>query len=398
MATFTLQSPWLAPARFFWRALRRFGPVRVAIERCLLYPSLAHVQRKTNYPDGPMLLAGFFSSAHGIGETARRQLAALRDAGHEVYGIDIGSPFGLTDLPAMPELCTLASAPAHGPLVLYCNAPETGRALKYLGPRLTENRRIIGYWAWELEVMPQDWERAYPYLDELWLLSRHTAVAFENAPVPTRVVPPVVVDIPDGGHSRADLGLPSSCESACLFLCMADCRSDLKRKNIYGAVRAFGKALGNKTKTALAVKLHHTEYGGEELQKIFCISHEYSNIYVLDRLYSQEERNSLLHQCDVLLSLHRAEGFGLPLAEALHIGKQVIATAYGGNMDFLTEENSTLIPYKKIPVQGVTINYAPYAQAFWAEPDEGAAVKALLSAAETVEQTRLHIALSRGRI
>lgn len=376
---FNPQAPWLAPARHVWRGLRRIPPVRRFIERRVLYPSLPHIRRSRTYPSGPILIAGFFSSVHGIGEAARLELAALRASGKEAYGIDISPPFGLEEMPVPEGVCPREKAQRHGPLLLYCNAPEAGRALRFLGPELTTERRIIGYWAWELEVPPHDWHRAYAYLDEIWVPSQHTARAFANAPVPLKVVPYRVREVPDGGHGRVALGLPASCEQSCLFLCMADGRSDLKRKNISGAVEAFGKALGNNPKAALVVKLHHLEHAGSERQRICSLSSAYSNIHIIDAIFSTAQRNSLLHRCDVIISLHRAEGFALLPAEALQIGKKIIATEYSGSTDFLNAENALLIPYTKVPVRGDSPNYAGYPDALWAEPDLQEAARAMLA-------------------
>lgn len=374
---FNPQAPWLAPARHVWRGLRRIPPVRRFIERRVLYPSLPHIRRSRTYPSGPILIAGFFSSVHGLGEAARLELAALRASGKEAYGIDISPPFGLEDLLPPDGLRTLENAPKHGPLLLHCNAPEAGRVLRYLGPRLTSDRKIIGYWAWELEVLPHDWHLAYKYIDELWVPSHYTARAFANAPVPLKVVPHTVGNIVDGGHSHTDLGLPSSCEHARLFLCMADGRSDLKRKNISGAIKAFGKAVGNNPKVSLIVKLHHLEHAGSERQRIYSLSSAYKNVHIIDAIFSTAQRNSLLHRCDVIISLHRAEGFALLLAEALQIGKKIIATDYSGSTDFLTAENALLIPYNKVPVRGDSPNYVGYPGALWAEPDLQEATRAM---------------------
>lgn len=372
-----MQSPLLAPVRIIWRGLRTVTPIRNFVERRLLYPDLPYIQKQATYPSGPTLIAGFFSSVHGIGEAARLELEALHTNGVDAVGVDISSAFGLNDAPSPSSVVPREKAPIHGPLILHCNAPEAGRALQYLGKRLVANRHITGYWAWELETPPHDWYRAYKYCDALWVPSQHTARAFMDAPIPVTVKPHPVATPPDGGHSRTELGLPPSSEGSLLFLCMADGRSDLVRKNIRGAVRAFGCALGNTSGAILIVKLHHADGAGLELELLRKECAAYDNVHIVERLYSRSERNSLLHRCDVLLSLHRAEGYGLVLAEVLTLGKKVITTAYSGPLDFLHAENSEMIPYSMVPVQGDTLNYAEYRQAFWAAPDEKNAIQTI---------------------
>ena len=377
-----LQSRALHPVRCVWRRLLRYAAVRHAVEAVLLYPRLSHIRHQADAPDGPLLIAGFFTASHGIGEAARLELARQRELDPAVLGVDISPAFGLQELPTPDGVVDRAAAPCHGPLVVHCNAPEAARALVYLGKRLTSGRRIIGYWAWELETPPRSWHRAYPYLDALWVPSRHTAKAFAGAPIPVFVHPHVVKTLVDGGHSRVELGVPAERAGDVLFLCMADGRSDLKRKNIMGTVSAFAQACGGRTGVCLLVKLQHCDEGHEDVQRICQLAAAYDNIVVLQRTMTASERNSLLHRADVVVSLHRAEGFGLLLAEALHLHKTIIATDYSGSCDFLHAGNSLLVPYALVPVDSGNLNYCGYANAVWADPDLNAASRAMTRAAE----------------
>lgn len=350
------------------------------VESWVLYPHLPHIQRGAAYPPGQVLVVGFFRATLGTGEAARLELAALRKAGTDACGLDISPAFGVEDLD-IKRLAQREDAPTSGPLLLHCNAPEAGRALRYLGPHLTTNRPLIGYWAWELDRPPQGWENAYRYFDEIWVPSHYAAHAFAHSPVPLRVVPHPVEILPDGEHSLEELGIGRD-EGRCRFLCMADCRSDLARKNILGAIRAFHQA--RPPHSTLIVKLHHTDHAGPELQRIFSLAAACPDVQILDRLFSISERDSLLHRCDVLLSLHRAEGFGLPLAEAMRLGKAVIGTDWSGNRDFMTPDNSLLIPCRLVPVHPDTLNYKLFQNGCnWAEPDLDAAAQAILRLAES---------------
>lgn len=384
-----LQSPLLAPVRYVWRAVRRFKPVREFIERRVLYPDLPHITRANDYADGPTLLAGFFSANLGQGEAARLELVRMRQEGREVFGVDISPAFGLCDLPLPEGVIPREQASCTGPLILHCNAPETGRALQYLGKKLTTNRHITGYWAWELEVPPFDWERAYKYVDALWVLSKYSVKAFCDAPVPVTVRSLLVPILPDAGHSLADLGF-SQGRDKIAFLCMADARSDLVRKNIVGTIQAFDKACTQDSRAVLLVKLHHTECGGAELQKVRELCAACEHVYLLENAYSTAERNSLLHRVDAVISLHRAEGYGLMLAEALALGKKIVATKYSGPLDFLDEHNSLLVDYSMIPVKADTPNYGHYTYAEWAEPDLETAAHAIAQVVSELSSDRGH--------
>src|SRR5439155_14898863 len=81
----------------------------------------------------------------------------------------------------------------------------------------------------------------------------------------------------------------------------------------------------------------------------------------------REELNSLYDLSDAYVSLHRAEGYGLTLLEAMRFGKPAIATAYGGNVDFMTEDNTYLVRSKMAEVRA---DWGPYKKGWaWAEPD-----------------------------
>ena len=96
---------------------------------------------------------------------------------------------------------------------------------------------------------------------------------------------------------------------------------------------------------------------------------------LIDSVQSREESYGLLNACDAYVSLHRSEGFGLTMAEAMFFGKPVIATGYSGNLDFMSADNSILIPYEKTPLLR---DYMVYRKgSFWAEPSIAAAAEAM---------------------
>jgi glycosyltransferase involved in cell wall biosynthesis len=90
---------------------------------------------------------------------------------------------------------------------------------------------------------------------------------------------------------------------------------------------------------------------------------------------SREQLHSLVNECQIYISLHRSEGYGLTLAEAMSLGKPVIATAYSGNMDFMNESNSVLVPYELVPVGDDAYPYQN--DSLWAQPDIAFAARAV---------------------
>jgi glycosyltransferase involved in cell wall biosynthesis len=164
---------------------------------------------------------------------------------------------------------------------------------------------------------------------------------------------------------RPGLGLPPE---PFLFLCMADGLSFLERKNPLGAIRAYRRAFpqpGNRA--GLVVKLINSRYDAGLRNAIYAAAREDPSIHLIDRYLSLPELHSLFASIDAFVSLHRAEGFGLPIAEAMAFGKPALATAWSGNLDFMTPWNSALIDYREVEIAE---DIGPYARGQrWADPD-----------------------------
>ena len=146
---------------------------------------------------------------------------------------------------------------------------------------------------------------------------------------------------------------------------MFDMLSVFERKNPLGAVEAFKLAFGGSSRCHLIVKVNNAHLRPLHFRNLLLTSAGYP-ITVLDRVMERNEVNALIACCDCLVSLHRSEGFGLPLAEGMYLGKPVIATAYGGNMDFTRPENSFLVSYKLQPPGKRAEHYNK--RCLWAEP------------------------------
>jgi glycosyltransferase involved in cell wall biosynthesis len=164
-------------------------------------------------------------------------------------------------------------------------------------------------------------------------------------------------------RGRSFFGLP---EDRFLFLFMFDFMSILERKNPLGLFEAFRKAFKPRDKTTLVLKISHAESQPLEFRK-FEEAAKGLNVKIIKGVLSRIEINSLLNACDCYVSLHRSEGFGLTMAEAMSLGKPVIATAYSGNMDFMSPSNSFLVNHRLVKLEQ---DYPPYQKgAMWAEPD-----------------------------
>ncbi len=332
--------------------------------------SVDSTEIKTDAGTGINCIA-YVTAEMGLGEAARGILAALESAGMTADAIDYrrGNPSRCADRRWAHRMVSECRQPVSLYIV---NADWLPTVKADVRKQLPRERYAIGYWAWELSEFPTRWERSFDLVDEVWVASEHVRAGVQRLTAkPVRVVPnPVELDAIDL-PARDDFGLPANCF---LFLALFDVHSNVARKNPIGAIDAFRHAFSpDDDRVHLVVKVNNAD--ASTLQQLEAHIHGRRNVTILDRVLTRREVNGLFNSCDALVSLHRAEGFGLPPAEAMWLGKPVIATNYSGNTDFMNESNSMLIPYR---VVRIGVDQGPYDKDLvWAEPDLPAAAAAM---------------------
>jgi glycosyltransferase involved in cell wall biosynthesis len=145
--------------------------------------------------------------------------------------------------------------------------------------------------------------------------------------------------------------------------------SAFSRKNPVAAISAFRRAFGNTADKVLIVKLVDPGGDGRARRHLADAIGSARNIRVIDRTLSPREMTGLIAAADIIISLHRAEGFGLVPAQAMQLGKPVVATGWSGNLDFMTEANSALVSYSLVPVRDPEGSFDDMADQQWAEAD-----------------------------
>jgi hypothetical protein len=163
--------------------------------------------------------------------------------------------------------------------------------------------------------------------------------------------------------TRADLNLPEGF----VFLFSFDFLSIPERKNPFGLVDAFTKAFAPGEGPTLVMKTINGDREPEVLERLERRAAERPDVRIVDGYVSSAERDGLMALCDCYVSLHRSEGYGLTMAEAMAAAKPVIATGFSGNMTFMDETNSLLVPYRITTIPAGCGPYPPGAE--WAEPD-----------------------------
>jgi glycosyltransferase involved in cell wall biosynthesis/SAM-dependent methyltransferase len=271
--------------------------------------------------------------------------------------------------------------------VVCVNADQTPTFRRDVGQEFFRDRYSIGVWFWEIAEFPDSLHAAFGAIDEVWAASDFVRDAIAGAtskPVFTMPLPVRFPDPPD--LSREELALPEDY----LFLFSFDFLSVFERKNPLGLLDAFTRAFQPGEGPVLVLKSINGDKKLHELERLRAAAEERPDVLVRDGYLSVEKKNALAAACDCYVSLHRSEGFGLTMAEAMAYGKPVIATGYSGNLAFMTEANSYLVPYRlgRIPP-----GCDPYpADVEWAEPDIDEAARLMRRVWEDREE-----ASERGR-
>lgn len=320
---------------------------------------------------------GYFRTVSGVGEGGRRMLDVLRSMAMPVAVENLASFDRSADiLPTPPEPSPKTSA--HSVALFHVNADQIEHVFAEIELEQLKGRYRIGYWAWELPVFPEPWLRMANYLNEIWVPSTFIADALCNkVDIPVHVVPHPALRLETPAARRSEFALP---EDVPLILCSADVNSFSARKNPQGAYEAFCKAFDGKPgdkSPRLVVKLHGINNEAGERQKLVELLAADPRVILIDMPLSAERYAGLQSCCDAYISLHRAEGFGLNIAEMMALGKPVIATHFGGCVDFMKPSNAFCIPYARVPVPENAYPFAAGQE--WAEPDLDEAAKALRS-------------------
>jgi glycosyltransferase involved in cell wall biosynthesis len=307
-------------------------------------------------------VVGFFTAEHGVGEAARVLVSTLRSVDVAVGTINY------TDTQSrLAHTYSTDDVLRHKAVLVSMNAEQLTHSPHRLGADFYNNRYVIGQWFWELEQAPQWYAPAWPMVNEMWAPTRFIEQMLRNsAPSNVKIscVPlPVVRPAIDASLTRSHFGL----DNRFMFLFAFDFMSVMKRKNPLALIDAFTRAFPTGSGTQLVIKAINGDKRPVEREALMTAASQHPDITVIDTYFTRTETSSLMNLADCYVSLHRSEGLGLTLSEAMSHGKPVIATNYSGNVDFMDNSNSYLVPWTRVAVGQDAEGYSP--DATWAEPD-----------------------------
>jgi len=354
----------LGAARRLWRSALP-EPVRKLAAPALNLALESYVRASARAPHGaegcagPIKVVGYLAGSHGIAASARLAARAFEALGVPVERLDV------TDA-KLDWDGRLTEPVSAGAWIFHLNPPELLAALACLGPKRLLGPRY-GYWAWELPRAPARWRRDGALVDEIWAPSRYTAEALKGAAAPVRVVPhPLFLE------DYAAVA-PAPRRAGFQGVSVFDFNSSLARKNPRGAIDAWRRAFGDDPACELTLKTQNGGLFAQALADLRAVAP--GNVRIVDEVWPYADVKALIAGADVLVSLHRAEGFGLTPAEAMALGTPVLATGYSGVLDFMDDDCAMLVPFQPKPVddpQGI------YAGQTWAEPNLAVAAASLV--------------------
>lgn len=348
-----------APLCFLWRKARKFAsapPLPLPPFDRPLVPTA----EASRLPLG-LNVAGFFKGEYGIGESSRAFGRAAQATGLPCALLNIRSKDhrNLDD-----SLGRFSERNPYRVNLMTFSFDYARRFFKDRGPGFFRNRHNIALWYWELGQFPARWHSNFDFYDEIWAPTDFCRDAFAAvSPIPVRKItyPLRCEDAPP--PDRARFGLQ---ENVCAFLFTFDHHSILERKNPLGVIEAFRRAFGKSGDAVLVLKSinsAHDPRGRESIRQAIMGL----NVRHLEEHQTGAEMTALLATCDCYVSLHRSEGLGLGMAQAMALGRPVIATGYSGNLEFMNASNSLLVNYE---LAELTDDYGPYGKgSVWAEPD-----------------------------
>jgi GT2 family glycosyltransferase len=353
------------------RQLSRLGAER---SRQTLVEPGTEVAAQTAPAPRSALLIGYIDAELGLGQSLRGLALAMStsNVSFAVYPFGVGVERRRSGAYMRERYDT--NNP-HAVNIIEVAPDELPTVFRHVSPQHLDRSYNILRTYWELGKAPEAWRPHLALVDEIWAPTKFVAASLRTvSDRPITIVPPCVQVAPPAGGGHRHFGLEEGCF---YFLFSFDYYSFPQRKNPLGVLRAFRAAFPDPSmRVGLIIKssglINHFPRLKQQLRSA---ANQDARIEIIDESLSRQDMLQLMATADCYVSLHRSEGFGLGMAEAMTLGKPVIATDYSGNTDFLMEATGYPVPYVLRPVQ--RDEYIHVDDQVWAEPDEAACAEAM---------------------
>ncbi len=345
---------------------------------------------------------GPVTKASGLGQAMRASLAALATTGLSVQAVnfELDNPAPEIDWPHTP---ISKARPARFTL-LHLNAESIPLFYAY-APDITDGSYLAAYMFWELTRPATCHALALTMIDEIWAASDHGRAIYADAfdgPIRVMGLPTDVTAHPDPLGARADL-IARTGFRADSFLCMAsfDSFSFVQRKNPLGLIRAFAEAFPDGDAQLLLKTQNRSRVSDPAQRKVWAeidaLTAGDPRFCILDETLTRDALLTLTAGADAYLSLHRSEGWGFGLIEAMALGVPVLATGYSGNLVYCDDSTAWLVPAQEVALAPQDYMFTPEG-GLWGEPDPAAAVALLHQMAHAPEDRARRAKAAQTRV
>lgn len=348
---------------------------------------LAHRWRKSpaaqKTAGGTILVVGPLSDTNGLGRAARYEVDKLRAQCPHLQEIDVRQ----TTPEAIKE--KIASGRLTKPDILIVLAQPDNYKLVFplFEPGFIAGAWRIGQLVWEMQYCPEEWMFVRDLLHEFWSPSRFSAEAIASGlglPYEVRPHHVVVPDVEPMDRSRFGVA-----EDDFLGIAIMDLRACPDRKNPLAHVEAWQRAFGRDPRCKLLMKVRFQKRTQVVRRELLELIGNYTNIVLIEDVFTDADIAAFQKMADVFLSLHRSEGYGLNIKEALEIGLPVIATDWSAPAEYLPDyANAYPLRCTQAPYRDYLFTYAHEQSLRWAEPDVLAAAVMLRRIRDQVEAER----------
>lgn len=327
-------------------------------------------------------VAGYINSEFGLGEGARSTIRALEAAEIEfvLNNCDFNGIHRKLDL----SYKNFSEENPFSINLIHVNGDRIRDFINSSGDNYFKEKYNIGFWAWELPDFPAEWSMGLNFFDEIWTPSNFCAEAIAAAAsIPVVKMPHAIAPALASFSARKSLNLPPD---KFIFLFVFDFCSVYERKNPSAIVEAFKKAFDNRGDVLLVIKSSNARIVPQKSAELKNAAKNSTNIRLIDGYLDKKDLNGLINECDCYVSLHRSEGFGLTIAEAMFFGKPVIATDYSATAEFVNVSNGFPV---KFDLETLKEDYGHYRKDnVWANPSVEHAAELMRAVFENQQQAR----------
>jgi glycosyltransferase involved in cell wall biosynthesis len=344
----------------------------------LCYHNRSDIKLQTQVVPG-IAVIGPFQAGSGLGQASRLSVEVLSKGGWDVttrnFIMDNPAPVGYSSAIRLDT-----SVPSRQINLIHLNAESIPLAFAYLNQDSYRNSYNIGYFFWELSKIPACHHLALKMLDEIWVSSEYNREIYSSyTDIPVINVGMAVESLPEPAKlNRGHFGIS---ESGFVFLTTFDSFSFVERKNPLGVIRAFQAAFSDGEDVILIIKTQNRykvddAYQNRLWKQIFDSCRLDARITVINETLSYSMLLGLKALCDCYISLHRSEGWGFGMLEAMQLGLPVVATGYSGNMEFCTPSTCYLVDYNLVEPRPEEYIFVERGSK-WAEPDTKSAARCM---------------------